>query len=880
MKTAVFSSTLFRSHSKAKNSTIRAHTLLSCYNLAITFLFLHTQTKSKQMNNIYPENFELKIGFTKIRALLKEICLSNLGKELVDDMRFMRKKGQLEWELSLTDEFAKLLRETNGFPINFYFDMRAPLTELRTEGRFLDAEKLFNLKRSLETIIAILRFAKQLQEEAYPRMLQLVSQVESYPFVKDKIERILDSNGKVKDSASPELAQIRRDLFSKQSNVSKRLHAILRQAQKEGFVDADTSLSIRDGRPVIPIAAAKKRQIRGIVHDESATGKTAYIEPAEVVEMNNQIRELEYAEKREIVRILVNFANEIRPNLDELIAQYDFLASIDFIRAKAILGNKMESIKPVMKWEPHLEWYNATHPLLRFNLEKEKRNIVPLNIKLTEENHILLISGPNAGGKSVCLKTVGLLQYMLQCGLMIPLLESSVAGFFENIFIDIGDEQSIDNDLSTYSSHLMNMKHFIRYGNSSTLVLIDEFGTGTEPMLGGAIAEAILTKLNEMETFGVITTHYTNLKHFASSTDGIVNGAMLYDTHKLEPLFELKIGGPGSSFAFEIARKIGMPESVLQDATEKIGQDHIDFDKNLRQILRDKRYWESKRQKIRQVEKSLENTTSKYESELSKLNEQRKKIIDDAKAEAALVIEAANKKVEHTIQEIREKQAEKDKTKSLRQDLNRFKKSIQEENNEQSDWINRKMEKIKQKQNKRRSKEEKETENKAKAANIKIKTLKAVLKVGANVKIAGQTAVGEIIELGEKNAVIALGLLRTTVPIKKLTAVSNNEAKRENKQYNSTSANVSRDLHQKRLKFKPDIDIRGQRVEEAITNIQSFIDEALMLGVGEVRILHGKGSGILKETIRNYMKADHAIESYRDEHVDFGGAGITVVSLG
>ncbi|MFV0289745.1 MAG: endonuclease MutS2 [Mangrovibacterium sp.] len=828
------------------------------------------------MSNIYPENFEVKIGFSQIRALLKEICLSDLGKNLVDDMQFMQRRKKLEWELSLTHEFSKLLQETHGFPINFYFDMRSSLNELKTEGRFMEAEKLFNLKRSIETIIAILRFIKQLQEENFPNLIQLVSQVESYPLVKDKIERILDNNGKVKDSASPELAQIRRDLFNKQSNVSKRLHAILQQAQKEGYVDADTTLSIRDGRPVIPVSAANKRQIRGIVHDESATGKTAYIEPAEVVEMNNQIRELEYAEKREIIRILIGFANEIRPYLDELIAQYDFLAIIDFIRAKAILGNRMDAIKPQMKWEPHLQWYNATHPLLRFNLEKEKRKITPLNISLSDDNHILLISGPNAGGKSVCLKTVGLLQYMLQCGLMIPVLESSIAGFFENIFIDIGDEQSIDNDLSTYSSHLLNMKHFIRNGNSNSLVLIDEFGTGTEPMLGGAIAEAILSKLNDMNVFGVITTHYTNLKHFATSTKGIINGAMLYDTHKLEPLFELKIGEPGSSFAFEIARKIGMPESVLQDATEKIGQDHIDFDKNLRQILRDKRYWESKRQKIRVAEKTLENASSKYEEELNKLQEQRKKIISEAKLEAAKLIDSANKTVENTIREIREKQAEKDLTKNLRKKLIDFKDDIQADENN-SDWISRKMEKIKQKNEQRKTK----NENIAAPETAPIERKSPnVIEIGSKVKIEGQSAVGEVIEMGQKNAIVALGLLRTSVAINKLTIVSNNEAKRELRQYNATSANVSRNLHQKRLTFKPEIDIRGQRAEEAIGNIQNFIDEALMLGINEVRILHGKGNGILKETIRNYIKTDPAINSYRDEHVDFGGAGITVISLG
>ncbi|WP_372775030.1 endonuclease MutS2 [Mangrovibacterium sp.] len=828
------------------------------------------------MAKIYPDNFEIKIGFDRIRELLKGICLSPLGQDRVDEVEFMSRPGQLQFELALTDEFSKLLQESDNFPVSYYFDMRPALSKIKTEGRFLDVSELFNLKRSLETIMAIVRFLTQQKEESYPNLKKLLEQVQVFPYVKDRIDQILNQHGKIRDNASPELARIRRELFAKQGNVSKRLHSILKQAQRDGLVDDDASVSIRDGRPVIPISSALKRRISGIVHDESATGKTSYIEPAEVVELNNEIRELEYAEKREIVKILVEFSDDIRPYLDDLMNQYEFLGTIDFIRAKAHLANRMGAIKPKIDWECQLEWVKAVHPLLKFNLEKEKRQVIPLNINLTTDDHLLLISGPNAGGKSVCLKTVGLLQYMLQCGLLIPVDDSSRAGIFEQIFIDIGDEQSIENDLSTYSSHLMNMKYFVKNANAKTLVLIDEFGTGTEPMLGGAIAEAILNQLNQLGSFGVITTHYTNLKHFASGADGIINGAMMYDSHRMEPLFQLEIGKPGSSFAFEIARKIGMPEEILQEATDKIGKDHIDFDKHLRDILRDKRYWESKRQRIRQVEKSLDDVSSRYETDLKKLNEQRKQILDEAKAEAAKILTEANKKVENTIREIRESQAEKEKTKSIRKQLETFKEEVVENDAEQDEWIQRKIEKLKNKKQKRKDK--KVAEEAPKKA-IQAQTEKE-LEAGGKVRIEGQDTIGEVLELSDKNVIVAFGQLRTSVSRKKLKIVSNNEAKREQKTYNQTKANINKNLSEKRLSFKPDIDIRGQRAEEAITNIQAFIDEAIMLNISDLRILHGKGTGILKEMIRNYLKSEPAVRSFRDEHVQFGGAGITIVELG
>ena len=827
------------------------------------------------MAKVYPENFETKIGFDQIRELLKSNCLSLLGKDQVDNIHFLTSFNKINFELSVTAEFARLIQETDHFPTNFYFDLRASLSKIKTEGRFLELGELFDLKRSLETITGIVRFLQNQDETRYPTLKKLIQRVQLFPYIKDQIDKLITQHGHIKDSASVKLAQIRRELHNKQTNVSKRLHSILKQAQQNGLVDEDASVAIRDGRPVIPVSSAVKRKLGGIVHDESATGKTAYIEPAEVVEMNNEIRELEYAEKREIVKILVTFSDKIRPYLSNLFDLYSFLGTIDFIRSKAILANRMNAIKPMLGNQCQLFWEKAVHPLLKFNLLKEKRDVIPLDIQLSPEKPILLISGPNAGGKSVCLKTTGLLQYMLQCGLMIPIDETSRTGIFDQLFIDIGDEQSIENDLSTYSSHLLNMKHFLKNGNERTLILIDEFGTGTEPMLGGAIAETILDELNQKGCFGLITTHYTNLKHFASSAEGIENGAMMYDSHKMEPLFQLQIGKPGSSFAFEIARKIGLPEAILQDATEKVGKDHIHFDKHLRDIVRDKRYWESKRQRIRKVERSLDDLAEQYETDLSGISKQRKKIIEEAREKAEQIISEANKKVENTIREIRESQAKKEKTKAIRQNLQEFKDKLESKDpGKDDDWINRKIEKLKQKEQKRNRKRPEPVQKKKAQPKER-----AELIPGDNVKIEGQNSIGELIELGSKNAIVAFGQLRTSVSREKLLRVSNNEAKKELRGTNKTLPNVHRKLSDKKLSFKSEIDIRGQRAEEAISNIQSFIDEAIMLDVHQLRILHGKGNGILKEVIRNFLKADPVVRSFRDEQIQLGGSGITVVEI-
>ncbi|MCL1821279.1 MAG: Smr/MutS family protein [Prolixibacteraceae bacterium] len=827
------------------------------------------------MEATYPDNFELKTGFDRIRELIDNKCISELGKEYVQNMRFSSDFDTVNRQISETDEFMRILRDFPNFPAQYYFDVREALQRIRTEGRFIETNELFDLKRAMDTMRAIVHFFDQEKAKFFPLLNAKTSQIRIYPFIAERIEAILDKTGNICDNASPELARIRREISSIENSISKRLQSILKQAQHEGWADGDASIAIRDGRAVIPVLSGNKRKLKGIVYDESATGKTAYVEPTEIVEMNNEIRELEYAERREIVAILVAVSNDIRPYIDDLIYGNEFIGEMDFIRAKAAWSVEFEAIKPELYNKSIIDWDWAQHPLLRLSLQREKRAIVPLNIRLTEENHILLISGPNAGGKSVCLKTVGLLQFMLQNGLPLPLKEGSKAGIFNQLFIDIGDEQSIENDLSTYSSHLMNMKHFVRWGDERTLVLIDEFGTGTEPALGGAIAEAILHKLTELKTFGVITSHYSNLKHFATSTPGIINGAMLYDSQHMNPLFILEIGKPGSSFAFEIARKIGLPEDILNEATEKVGKKHIDLDRNLRAITRDKYYWETKRQKIRKVEKEVDEMAQIYEKELREASQLRKEILKNAKEEARQILASANKQIENVIREIKESQAEKEKVRLLRQEL----ETLKDESN--SDVINddrllaAKMEKRRRNEEKRRMNmqapelQEKKTNDKNVPAFEK----------GDNVRAISQDAVGELVDFSEKTAVVAIGNLLITTSIENIEKVSGKEARKAIRPKGRSSLAMTLDYSERRLNFKPEIDLRGMRADEALPKVQALIDEAYMFEVPQLRILHGKGNGILKEMIRNYLRTESIVESFRDEHVQFGGAGITVVQL-
>ena len=716
---------------------------------------------------IYPDNFENKIGFDRIRKLLSEKCLSPMGLEKVEAIDFIDSFDSLSHRLSSTFEFQQILQFEEHFPSENYYKISDCLNKIRIEGTFPEVPEVFDLKRSLETVKTILNFFRNTDSGKYPVLRSMCGSVKTYPYVLEAIDRIIDRRGVIKDSASSRLKEIRMDLTGKSIQVSKRLNAILKQAQSDGIVDSDTSVSIRNGRGVIPVSAYDKRKIKGLIHDQSASGKTVFIEPEEIVEINNDIVELEYEEKREIVRILTTFADNVRPYIDDLLESNLFLGEIDFIRAKALLGNYLHSIKPVIINKPFISWKKAVHPLLSLTFEKlAGRKVVPLDIVLDDIDRILLISGPNAGGKSVCLKTVGLIQYMLQCGLTIPVAEGSETGIFNNILIDIGDEQSIDNDLSTYSSHLINMKYFIRNGNEKTLILIDEFGTGTEPMLGGSIAEAILGELNRKKVFGVLTTHYTNLKHFASLTDGIVNGAMAFDNHLMQPLFQLTIGKPGSSFAFEIARKIGLPEDILAEASGKAGVKNINYDRHLKDIARDKRYWETKRQSIRQQEKRLEELMAEYEKELSGAKTLRKEIITKAKDEAQQLLKESNRIIESTIRQIKESQAEKEKTKDVRQQLEEYKSIVVEDIKPSETKSEEKIAALSSKAKK--IKLEPET---IKEEPIPVVSKEQPLKPGDSVRMIDTMAAGEVIEIKDKMVQVETGSLRFFVPIDKIERI-------------------------------------------------------------------------------------------------------------
>ncbi|MGN0082049.1 endonuclease MutS2 [Bacteroides fragilis] len=830
---------------------------------------------------IYPQNFEQKIGFDQIRQLLKDKCLSTLGEERVNEMNFSDHFEKVDELLNQVAEFVRIIQEEDNFPDQFFFDVRPSLKRIRIEGMYMDEQELFDLRRSLETIRDIVRFLQRNDEEEsdcpYPSLKKLAGDITVFPQLITKIDGILNKYGKIKDNASTELSRIRRELANTMGSISRSLNSILRNAQSEGYVDKDVAPTMRDGRLVIPVAPGLKRKIKGIVHDESASGKTVFIEPAEVVEANNRIRELEGDERREIIRILTEFSNTLRPSIPEILQSYEFLAEIDFIRAKSHFAIQTNSIKPSLENEQLLDWTMAVHPLLQLSLAKHGKKVVPLDIELNLKRRILIISGPNAGGKSVCLKTVGLLQYMLQCGMLVPMHERSHVGLFGSIFIDIGDEQSIEDDLSTYSSHLTNMKIMMKNCNERSLILIDEFGGGTEPQIGGAIAEAVLKRFNIKGTFGVITTHYQNLKHFAEDHEGVVNGAMLYDRHLMQALFQLQIGNPGSSFAVEIARKIGLPEDVIADASEIVGSEYINADKYLQDIVRDKRYWEGKRQTIRQREKHMEETIARYQAEMEELQKSRKEIIRQAKEEAERLLQESNARIENTIRTIKEAQAEKEKTRLVRQELADFRESIDNlTSKEQEDKIARKMEKLKEKQNRKKEKKQ----NGTKEQPAVQQTPKATpITEGCPVRIKGQSSVGEVLEINGKNAVVAFGSIKTTVKTERLERSNAVPQKQESAKSSFVSNQTQDSMYEKKLNFKQDIDVRGMRGDEALQAVTYFVDDAILVGMSRVRILHGTGTGILRTLIRQYLQTIPGVRHFADEHIQLGGAGITVVDL-
>jgi DNA mismatch repair protein MutS2 len=845
---------------------------------------------------IYPLNFEQKIGFDQIRLLLKSHCLCPLGLERVDEMTFLTDPDERDERTEQTVEFQRILQGELDFPSQNFFDVRDSLKRIRVEGMYLDEQELFDLRRSVDTICRIVKFLRSSgdddDEALYPALYRLAEDVHIFPSLVTGIDQLLNKFGRMRDEASTELLRIRRELAATTGSISRSLNAILRSAQADGVVDKDVTPTLRDGRLVIPVAPGLKRKIRGIIHDESATGKTVFIEPTEVVEANNRIRELEGEERREIIRILTEVSKRIRPRVPEILSSYDFLAEVDFIRAKALLALQMGGVKPEATDEPVMEWRGAVHPLLQISLAKHGKKVVPLDIKLNQKQRILIISGPNAGGKSVCLKTVGLLQYMWQCGLLIPVADGSRAGLFRSIFIDIGDEQSIEDDLSTYSSHLTNLKVMMKQCGPDSLILIDEFGGGTEPQIGGAIAEAVLKRFHQKGAFGVITTHYQNLKHFADDHEGVVNGAMLYDRHLMQALYQLEIGNPGSSFAVEIARKIGIPEDVIADATEIVGVEYINADKYLQDIVRDKRYWQQKRQQIRKREKQMEETIAKYETEMAALEKSRKEILKTAKEDAERILTESNAKIENTIRTIKEAQAEKERTRAARQELAAFRADLDEQERldkeQREEAIARKMERLKAKQDRKKNKKSAPEGQAAGASSASTTGASAAIsapkakpiEAGDTVRIKGQTSVGEVTAVNGKNAQVTFGNLKTTVALARLERASApTAAQKPIAKSTFVSAETQDRVYEKKLAFKQDIDVRGMRGDEAIQAVTYFIDDAILLGINRVRILHGTGGGILRTLIRDYLSGVPGVAHFQDEHVQFGGAGITVVDL-
>lgn len=822
---------------------------------------------NRNFDMVFTKNVETKIGFDKIRQLLSNKCLSTLGSNKVESLVASTDYDWLIEQLNLTNEFLKIIIQDEDFPIDSYYNIQDCLSKISLVGTFIDASDLFKLRGALNTIGKIIAFFNQKEEADFFYLKKLSNDIDSFPSIVKLIDSVLDKFGEIKDNASPELQMIRRSIEEERNSISKAIQKILHHAKAEGFVDQEVNPTIREGRLVIPVPPAHKRKIRGIVHDESATGKTVFIEPDVAVEINNRIRELLADEKREIIKILTEITNEIRPYIPELEVSFDYLATIDFIRAKSLFAHETHSTLPSIQDNPIIDWSEAVHPLLYLKHSLVGKEVVPLDIKLNKENRILIISGPNAGGKSVCLKTVGLLQYMMQCGLLVPMHASSIMGIFHAILIDIGDEQSIENDLSTYSSHLTNMKYFIKNCNAHSLLLIDEFGSGTEPNIGGAIAESLLNHFNQKGAFGVITTHYTNIKNFAEETEGIINGAMLYNRHLMQPLFQLEIGNPGSSFAIEIARKIGLPESVIVEATEKAGKELVEMDKYLQDIVRDKRYWESKRQNIRQKEKRLEEITEKYEAELTLLAKEKKEAMKEAKREAKRQLEQANSVIENTIRKIKEVQAEKEGTKEARKQLEHYKNKFDTEEFDDIS-IQKRIEKLKQ------------TKKGSEKNNSATKENKETIKVGSIVRIKGQDGYGEVIEIKKENVIIALGQFKLPAKLNQLEIVSNNKVKKENRnKINYVVSSTVEDIRERSLNFKREIDVRGMRGDEALQAVTYFIDDAIIVNVEQVRILHGTGTGILRELIRNYLKTIPSVSSFADEHVQFGGAGITVVKF-
>lgn len=822
---------------------------------------------------VYPENFESKIGFDIIRNQCRELCTMHRSAELLDCEKFSTSARQIATRQALAAEMGTILTMNCGVLKDEFYDIDTLVETLRVEGTFLDCEQVMRLGVTLSAAAAVVVIIRG--NEQFAALNRLSADIEPLDHIVREIDRIIDERGNMRDNASPELAAVRREIRQSEGQVSKRLQAVLQSAKSAGIVDADAAISIREGRAVIPVAAANKRKLQGFIHDESATGKTFYVEPVEVVELNNRLKELEYTERREVVKVLTAFATIVRADIEAVARVGEYVATIDMIRAKARWAAENDAVQPIVS-DGELWLVKARHPLLAQTLKRNGRELVPLDARLDSKNRILVISGPNAGGKSVCLKTFGIIQYMFQCGFPVTVAQSTELPVFNKLFIDIGDQQSIENDLSTYSSHLINMKAMLAGADSRSLVLIDEFGTGTEPVIGAAIAEAVLEKLVDCKCFGVITTHYSNIKYYASSTEGVINGAMMFDVQNIRPLFRLETGKPGSSFAIEIARKIGLPEAIIASAREKVGSEHIDIEKQLREIARDKRYWEQKREKIRQTDRKVEELEQSYHERLAAIREERRAILHEAKTRAKELIAEANRQIEGTIRGIREAQAEKEQTRSLRQSFNEFKDSVEEvDSAENSEQIEREMERIARRRQRR---EERKANKSEQTVTAETEAKKLPVEVGSKVRLVGHEGVGVVQSMRGKKAQVAFGQMLTTVDVVRLEVISSAEYHRATRPQAPRTV-IGTEISQRRLDFKGTIDVRGERVVDALDRVRDFIDDALMVGVGSVTILHGKGTGALKDEIRRYLRTVPAVQSAVDDHPDHGGSGITIVTF-
>ncbi len=832
------------------------------------------------MNGI-DTRLESKLGFDKVRGIIADRCLTDYAAERVATEAFSNDSGIIGMRLALTDEMRLVMMFEESFPTTGYIDAIPFLKPLAKEGSCIDVHSLGKLKTMTDTIRKVTRFFSGIKDGIYPNLKRLSSPVRNFPEVQKRIEDILDKYGDIKDSASDRLFEIRRDIRSKEAAISRRATAILKKAQEDGIVDGDASVNIRDGKFLIPVNTSSKRKLHGFVYDESATGKTTFVEPAEILELENDISELHFAETREIARILREFTEFLRPYIPDLLAGAAFLGEIDFLMAKAQTALDFIAGMPVISQDGSLNLRKARHPLLERALKREGKKMVPLTITLDPQKRILLISGPNAGGKSVCLKTAGLLQYMFQWGMLIPTSETSELPIFDRIMVSIGDDQSLENDLSTYSSFLADMREMLAAADERTLVLIDEFGSGTEPAAGGAIAEAILSEIDKRGVYGVITTHYTNLKLYAASGDtGVTNGAMLYDASRIEPMFTLEIGLPGNSFAFELARKMRLPENIVKDAENRAGEEFVGIERNLRTIARNRRKLDEKLQKIKHTDKALDALTDKYQKELEDIKSKRKAILEEAKAQAEDIVKGAGAQVEKTIRDIKEAQAAKEETKAAREELQGFlgalEKRKEKERKDREEYLDRKLAQLEKRKKRKGVRSLDDGDDEAEPAP---RPKADPLKVGEKVRIKDNGMVGEVSKVSSKSVTIIVGNISSTMAPDRLERISSNEFKEASKKISKPRIQViDSAITARKLQFKPELDVRGERLSDAIDIVTHFIDDAIMLDMGEVRIIHGKGTGVLREEIQKYLRTVPGV-SAKDEDIRHGGTGVTIVSF-